>query len=265
MKTSNLLAVINPEEINTAVEFEKFQSPILGNHFDSHSHKNQLPSPAGCQHLLNELLGENESGKYRTTNGDITDSLLPVRQQAVKDVEEEFIRLKSQTAASGRRIPDSMPPDMRQRYTKAVARLRVAELEIGLIRDKLTQFKEKEIRISNSCVLPHGCPGIGKIAPTAGYPGGRLVELDGQISEPIEGIMHICDPRSPFNGMRCADYIDFIVKPWCRERDRMQTEERKQAEDAGPGTPFRMNLRPPIPEWPSCVPRPETLLKDEEK
>ena len=81
-----------------------------------------LQTQAGCEHLLNELAGENESGKYRTTNGDISDSLLPVCKQAVADLEKEFERLKTQTAASGRRVPTEMPPDMRQRYIKSLAR-----------------------------------------------------------------------------------------------------------------------------------------------
>jgi hypothetical protein len=261
MKPSNLLAVINPEELNAALEFETFQSPLLGDHFDSHSHKNQLQHAAGCKLLLSELVGENESGKYRTPNGDITDALLPVCQQAVKNVEEQFLRLKSQAAASGRRIPESMPPDMHTRFVKSTARLQVCELEIQLVRDTLTKFKEQEIRISNSRVLPHGCPGIGKIAPRPGYPGGRLFDLDGQIIEPVEGIMYVCDPRSPFNGMRCADYIDFVVKPWGRERDRMMREDRAKAEAAGPGTTFHPNIQPPIPEWPECVPKPQTTTK----
>jgi hypothetical protein len=71
------------------------------------------------------------------------------------------------------------------------------------------------------------------------------VELDGQRIEPdAYGFMVIADPRSPFDGMKCCDYIDFVVKPWGLERDRMMREDRAKAEAAGPGTTFHPNIQP---------------------
>ncbi len=86
-----------------------------------------------------------------------------------------------------------------------------------------------------------------------------------QIIEPdADGFMVIADPRSRFNGMRCCDYIDCAVKPWTNERNRMRKEDRDRAEKEGVGTSLRINLRPPIPPWPVCVPKPKAAPKVDE-
>ena len=265
---------LSDAELRPAIALEKEQSPLLGNHSDSSDHKNLLQTQAGCEKLLCELEGINATGKYRTTNGEITDALLPLRKQAVGTVEDEFKRLKAQSVARGHRIPDAMPREMRERYIKTLALLRVAELEVEYVHLRIKKFQEEMESESAARVLCYGPRGIGRIAPTSGYPKGRLIEIDGQTVEPdAEGLMRICDLRSPYNGMKCCDYIDSIVKVWSHERSRTyekQMEDLRQEQREHPGLRLpepplpkieKIN-RDSLPPWPSCVPRPKAKQKE---
>jgi hypothetical protein len=236
---------ISDAELRPALALAKEQSPLLGDHFILGGEKNLLKSLEGCEQLRCQLEGIDGIGKYRTTDGNTKEAYLPLCRQAVEAIPAEFEILKANAIASGRRIPTEMPDDMRQRYIKAVATLRNAELELELVRLFIHKHKEEQTQIHDSHILRHGCVGIGKIAPTPGYPQGRLIEIDGQTVEPNkDGIMCITDSRSTFNEMKCCDYLDYIVKPWKNK--------------------CKPNFEPPIPDWPDCVPKPKVALKERE-
>lgn len=254
--------ILNTPEGKTALDVAKSQSPILNSHFDSGMEQQVLKTKSGCGSLLIELLGTNNSGKYRDKNGDIQTATIAYRTQQIKEIESAFDREKQRLASEGRRVPDTMASHMMERYRRQIAKLAVNEIEVEIIRAELTKLENIDKRDVDSRVLMRGPMGTARIAPTPGYPHGRIIQIDGQTVEPdADGIMRISDKRSPYNGMKVCDYIDFVCKPWLRERSRLQAEERERAEKAGPGTPYRRNLRPPNPPWPDCVPKSEMQPK----
>ena len=213
----------------------------------------QMSDKAGLKSLLTELEG-NEEGKFWSHSPSPArwlNSRIKNAELAIAGIEDRFQNVRQQAVNAGHRPPSKMPKDMTEELLRSEARLDVVLEETEKIRKLLSEIERREQKQDDKKVLQRGPMGAGRLVD------GICVWLDGQCVEPDhENVLRIIDDRSPYNGMRTADYFEFVQKPWCKLRDKMQTEERKRGED-DPGYSPRRNARPPLPPWPVNVPRPE--------
>ena len=184
-----------------------------------------LRSKHGLERLLKEWRGE--GGK------------LAEAENAIKTIYSQFERLKQYAINSGKFPPKEMPPEMRNELLRAEACEDVTKAEIKRLKKALKKAQSGKNTDHEMPCLPYGAIGSGKKRK------GILSIIDGQDVLPDKNmVLRIQDERSPYNGMRCADYFEYIVKPY------------KQAEAQlmkGKSATSIVRKRPPLPDWPKNV------------
>jgi len=202
----------------------------------------------GCEALLVELVGEKD-GLYRDENGKPQTAGIPVAEARLEAMDAEFTGLQARAKREGRRCPTEMPPDMAARRVEQEARLGAARDEAAELKKRIAAFKAEEEKEAARRLLPRGPEGTGKLCPTADAPQGRLVLIDGQsvAPDPKTGELVIAEAKSPYHGVRVADYREFVVHPYLLERQRLYREQLEAWRRDHPNDP--LPAKPPVP-WP---------------
>jgi hypothetical protein len=136
----------------------------------------------------------------------------------IHQIKADFKRLRQRKSNEGRRPPSEMPQQMKEEVLEAEARYDVILDEIREIEKRLVAYADEDKEKDDERMLYYGPQGFGQLR------GGVLVEVDGQIVKPDQkGVLRICDPRSPYDGLEAWRYDEEVVKPWlqnCRDRNR---------------------------------------------
>jgi len=211
-----------------------------------------LQSKEGIERLLEEWRGEAGDIKRAYMLGrEEVPSRLKEAEDAVEKINEKFARLKQQAVNSGHYPPKEMPKEMQEELLKAEAVEDIVRAEIRRLESNLEKFPATNIETHELPCLPYGPIGSGKKRR------GVLRWLDGQDVLPdSEGVLRIKDTRSPYHGMRCADYFETVVAPYLKERDKLLEEyeiEVSRAREQGNDPSTIVKRRPPLPAWPEGV------------
>jgi len=211
-----------------------------------------LKSKNGLVRLLEEWRGEDGNIKkaYMLGRKEVP-SRLKEAESAIEKINEKFEKLKQNKINSGKFPLKEMPDEMREELLKAEAREDIVKAEIKRLETHLANFPAGGIETHEMPCLPYGPIGSGKKRK------GILRWLDGQdILPDPEGVLRIKDTRSPYNGMKCADYFEYVVPAYAKEKQRIEQEHQKKAEQAQREgkTYFKpVNIRPEWPKWPENV------------
>jgi hypothetical protein len=235
----------------------KSQSPILNHELNTLDSRKlqQGQSKQQLQSIIIELEGQpGKDGQFIGDDGYLTPSKLALKQAAIQAVEDEFTLIKQTAANTGRRIPEEMPKDLREKLWAAEAAVDITLEEIDKLKIRLEHAEDEETKESDRKVLK-GRLGCGRLS------NGITVDMDGQIVKPDKNKeLRIADPRSPYNGMPLCDYVDFIAKPYNKARAKAMNDaiEWNSTQQNGPARDTKSEMgRVPLPPWPDCVPRPE--------
>jgi hypothetical protein len=217
-----------------------------------------LGSLSTCKAELLELEG-GEDGKIGSGR-DLVLARIPQLKKELEDIQESFEQLKKQAKHEGRTLKE-MPDYMKEDYEKAEARLMVHCLESLKLQERINGLEAQQVeKPDNDQVLKFGPKGMGKLRPTAEFPDGVLVEIDGQKLEYDGTGLVIQDERSVFNGMRLVDYKQHVMRPYRKELIR----RKKICEELGRKNepiPPEMKKPPKYKFWPEAVPLPSSETK----
>lgn len=212
----------------------------------------------GIESILRQLKGDERGLFFQPDATEPKWSYLKKAEERIKGINEEFKRLKQQKINEGRRPPKEMPAELQEQLLRGQAELDITLEEIEFLQKKLSNFVVSDQKELDDECLRRGPQGSGKLI------GGLLVELDGQKVLPDDqGILRICDKRSPYNGLPTSDYFEHVVRPWHKieskwrgEQTRLIRQARAIERDGGDPRHAPLPKRPPYPEWPANVPRP---------
>ncbi len=143
--------------------------------------------------------GNEDRVYYR--NGVQQPALLPLIEEKLYELNEEFAEVQRSYKKQGKIIPDKMLPDMLDKKLRLEAEMDVNLAELKILTQSLAEFTDKEQIESQERVLKFGLSQFGRLRD------GVLVELDGQrISALSDGELFIDDPRSPYNDLKVLEY-----------------------------------------------------------
>ena len=208
-------------------------------------------SREGIKRLLMEYQGDNGSGFYIQNRREIP-SKLKEAKHAIEAIKEKFAKLKQRAVNAGRYPPKKMDAELKELLLKAEAREDIIRAEIKRLQNGLENFPDEKTGELMPC-LKYGCIGSSKNT------GGICTIIDGQSVEPDEkGVLRIKDERSPFHGMRTADYFQSIVQAYNEQRAKLSNEHQiavSQAVKENKDPAAIAKKRPPLPGWPDGVER----------
>jgi len=222
-------------------ELEKNASPIIGEGRNSHELFGQKPDLSNPQ-AIRRLMERYES----------PDGWLSQAEAEVREIETEFDNLRTQQAALGWQAPESMPPELADRYARTCARRDVRDEEyrrLGEIQDELHfQYRtDRRKKIERA---------IGRMQFATDYDEDRaltrtccdrqfvaLADDQGNIVNaafnprdkahladlPPNAVAIIDDPQSPYNGFSLGAYRQVVE--WIKHQIN-QRKERLLAENA---------------------------------
>jgi hypothetical protein len=217
-----------------------------------------LGSLSTCKAELLELEGD-ENGQI-AQGRDLVLAKIPQLEQSLKDIQASFEQMQKQAKHEGRTL-EEMPGYMQEDYEKAEARLMVRRLESMKLRERINALEAAQVeKPSDDKVLRYGPIGTGRMQPTEDFPDGRLVEIDGQRLDFIDGGLVITDDRSPFNGMKLIHYKEHVLKPFRKEQKRRRKIALECAQKDKP-IPKECKKMPEFRFWPEAVARPGSEVK----
>jgi hypothetical protein len=251
-------AEIDDFEVQRYVAIESSRSEVRNRNMKTAS---GLPfDEQGIKTRLMEMQG-NEHGKFWNPSSNSWEpALILAAEQLEKDLQAEFTAYREKVINEGKRAPEVPPDDLRERMVRNQAKLIVLREDLDDLKTELVKVQARTKTKDEYPLFPHGGPmGMGKLGgPTEKSPYGVLVRIDGQTVKPdVNGVLCIADPRSRYNGMATADYIEFVVKPWRNDSARLVDQMRAEWLKDHPHDPLPANPQAPWPEWPSNVPKPE--------
>lgn len=205
----------------------------------------------GILRLLEEREGTNGAGYFKQNRRDVPSKLTEC-QMALDSIKEMFEKRKQRQINAGHYPSEKMNDEEMEKLLQAEAREDICKTEIKHLRHALEHFQEAEAKEEEPC-LKRGPIGSSRLR------GGICVWIDFQDVEPdSEGVLRIKDTRSPYNGMRVADYFRHIVKSYKQQEAALINEHAKAVQEAareGVDTASILKKRPPLPEWPEAVER----------
>lgn len=130
---------------------------------------------------------------------------IEIAENKIKGIEDKFERQKQMQINSGHRPASSMNKQMRQDLHRFEAVLDVAIQERIKVEGVISERVEKQ-KFRKPC-LPYGPVGMSK-----GNLQGIIKILDGQnVEQDTEGVLRICDLRSPYHSMKTVDYYEIMI------------------------------------------------------
>jgi len=224
----------------------KMRSIILNPNAFPSIHAPNLSDREGITNALCQWKGDKD-GEWKSGD-DYQPSYLKTAKERIESVQAEFAMLKQMAVNEGKHEPKEMPTLMQEHLLAGEARYDLISEEITFLENKLATFTDSDQKKNDGAVLKYGPVGMGKLR------GGLLAVVDGQIVKPDkDGLLRICDPRSPYNSMLTAIYFEQIVKPWKRAMSHYRSLQNKQiqqfheAERTGAVVNFEKIQKP---EWP---------------
>lgn len=192
---------------------------------------------------------------------------IPALHEKLQLCEASFESYCTQRENAGYERPTTWPPHLLKDRCQMEARLDVSLRELEFLRAKLqTLYVEPQRKKQNDNMLAYGPVGSGRLS------GGTLVEIDGQETGFVDTVLIITAEGSPFRGMRIKDYREFVVKPYCEERnrrlrrltDQRMIEIREHGSTNIPPLPLSRGKidKSSLPTWPTGV---RNYLKPEEE
>lgn len=154
------------------------------------------------------------------------------------------------------RSDDEMPKEMEEEQLLLFAKLDIFQEELMMLEKKLKEYTDVVEEKDSRDVLAYGLQQTGQLHD------GVLSEIDGQIVEKVNGVLCICDPRSPYDQLPVVSYRE-LASAWI---ENMKMEDQKilktmqdTARKAGKELPryftrcsgavrVPKNLLPPCPE-----------------
>lgn len=251
-------------ECRGQIKHKKSKSPILDRSIPSFD--TAFLNRRNVKNLLRSRDGEistnpEKQGTFVNDDGKRVPCFRVQLQKRSKAVVDEYDSIQASRKREGKRELDQMPPELLFRYADAESDLVVCEEEIKALQNLLREMEAEGLAEEERLDVRRLMQGTGKIRSTPDQPRwGRLTELDGQRVEPDrEGTLRICDPRSPYNGLPTADYLD-LCKAYREEYWRLRTEHEKKWKREHMGEDLAEMPKaphPPLPGWPEDIARPE--------
>jgi hypothetical protein len=175
------------------------------------------------------ILGTVQRGNFDFTKSLLTASIHTLKS-AIADYEKKIKRQEETVAAveqdwraslqrMGKPIPAEPPGDVLRQRMEAEAKLDILGEEKDWLEKELKKMEAKAKAEDDRKVLYYGPQGSGK--------GDPLREIDGQKVENRKGELVIADGRSPYDGMRIADYREKLVGPYLKNHDRTRPVEKE--------------------------------------
>ncbi len=185
---------------------------------------------------------DQESSRQLKGRLKMLDEALEQRKQAVEDALQAFKNYQQERVNAGRKRPEQMPSQYREPWERAEAATDILQEEIQAVKKALAKAEEKDKQKGvTRKVLPYGPKGSSTLRD------GVINQVDGQVVALDEkNIPVIDDKRSPYNGMKVADYFETIVRPWVRELRKNRGQAIKAARASNSKARW---TTPPLPEW----------------
>ena len=201
----------------------------------------------GLERLLEEWEGD-ENGDYILDRKPVP-SRLKEAGKVIEGINEAFVTLNQRRVNKGSFPLKEMPNEMLQQLHKAEAAQDIVKDEIKKLQEMLNRVSERVEQETKKC-LPRGPIGSGQLR------GGVLVLIDGQEVLPDkQDVLRIHDDRSPYHGMRAADYRETVVPMWRAARDKWQSIKREEEQSAArEGRKVEITEPyPTFPAWPEGI------------
>lgn len=224
----------------------KLQSPILNNQaITSYEYSGDLGDKDYLESLKLEWEGGENGVYYAIDAREYKTARVPQAKAQIENIEKEWEVYKQQKVNAGRAEPKEYPHHIAEKMDAALARYDIAQMELEHVQRKLEAINRKKKKADKGNVLRRGAEGTGSLK------GGVLAEVDGQNVEADEqGVLRIKDERSPYDGMKTADYFEHIVKPWKKQRAKLRRQQREKVQNGDMHTGQRQpNKKPPLPKW----------------
>ena len=167
-------------------------------------------------------------------------------ESKIKEVRGSFEDFQDREVKAGKRKPEAIPDHLKEDLEEAQARRDLIQEEIDVLNQKLREFEDKDQNQREDKVLKRGPMGIVRLRNH------EIVEVDGQrVIKDNKNLFRIAEPTSPYDGMECADYFEFIVKPWqnANHERKKQHEQKVKAYREKGGRKPRVNA--PKAPWPA--------------
>jgi hypothetical protein len=213
---------------------------------------------SALKHALFELEGD-ALGVYETTKAaGAVRAAIPATELKLSQIHERFSAYCYNKEAQGYKKPEVWPPNLLKERLHAEARFDVLRREAEVLHNLIDNYKEKEVAADASKVLQYGPRGNGQLRD------GTLESIDDQkVDFTADDILIISDDNSPYNGMRVADYREFVVMP-CKAAQNKRIKELHDKQVAElratghsnvviPSYGLRKVSRESLPKWPDGV------------
>jgi hypothetical protein len=204
---------------NDAVDRFMMDSNILNGGSDRVTVHSTYWDRKNIEYHLQEREGDDQ-GKF-IYNGVKSTALIPFIEIKIKAIEDSYEKYKHDRIRSGYAEPTEMPIGILNELYLAKARLTVLFMEAEFLHKQLKEYKDKEEVDSDAMVLKYGLRCHGKLRD------GILVLIDGQKVEDIDGVMTICDSRSPYDQLPVPSYRA-LAKKWQEDRKVADKERLMQ-------------------------------------
>jgi len=190
-----------------------------------------LGSIHSMKSYLLELVGsDDKDGQYyRNDANQWATSRIPALEWAIKQIDQKFSEHQKFQMNLGKTKPTKLPSELEQAMNELQAKLIVAKEERDHLIQAIDQVTREEIG-KKKRPLPR------KQWSQRKHVDNVLIEVAGwQVRPNDEGIMHIQDETSPFNGLAVHRFVSQVLRPMEHQKGLMQRREAKLAQNENRG------------------------------
>ncbi|MEX0980637.1 MAG: hypothetical protein WDZ47_00980 [Bacteroidales bacterium] len=221
------------QQMKSAILTEKISSSIMEFPFQPDNKQNVET------HLC--VLAGGQDQKYikdqKTHN-----SLILQNKGKQKELEHEINVWRLDRKNTGHDPAEPLAEHLVDRQIQLMAEMEVYEMERQKLEKILKEFDD-QVEAETAERMLRGSLGSSKLR------GGMVSEIDGQRCGLKDKLLHIQDPRSPYDNMVLHRYIGFVVKPFLGEENYRSRMEIKAAKQAGRAYSKQNVKRPALPKW----------------
>lgn len=186
--------------------------------FDHFKEQSALLNPHG--QVVNNLLVEANNDPAAVMH-EWESTKIPKAQASLDAAILEFEKLQNKARRTGRPVPETEPPAIREQRLRCEAKVDITADEVTALKRLAEQKKKAEAAKKTADCLPHGPRGVGIGEPV------RMV--DNQPVTERGGELFISCKSSPYDGLALPTYHQQIVLPYLRAS--------RAARKEGKGTP----------------------------